>query len=172
MCLCRSSASGFSLRISYFSSVCSNLMEGSTAIDQNCSAIKENEEWIFGSGRNCVLRFTCNVLSNPTATMPAVRLHMAFKSMQAETKLLSFLLLSHGFHEVSVTKILQALHYVLPYVQFYSICLRWLWSLILLFHLPFPLPLLIWQTRLTRLDYITFENRDSTRRDTRGLFIE
>lgn len=75
-------------------------MEASNAIVSNGSDKQEGDEWVIGSGRNRVLRFTCNALSCPTSSLPAEKLHMTFKSLQAEIKLLSFLLMSHGFHEV------------------------------------------------------------------------
>jgi hypothetical protein len=51
--------------------------------------------------RNTVLRFRCNALSDPPVDPPANELHMTYKTIQAETKLLSAVLHSHGMREVS-----------------------------------------------------------------------
>lgn len=76
-------------------------MEASNANVKNASDKQEGDEWVIGSGRNRVLRFTCDALSCLASSLPALKLYLTFKSVQAETKLLSFLLVSHGFHEVS-----------------------------------------------------------------------
>lgn len=62
----------------------------------------ENDNWVIGIGRNRILKFSCNAISNSSSTLPAGKLHMTFKTVQAETKLLYALLVAHGFHEVSV----------------------------------------------------------------------
>jgi len=51
--------------------------------------------------RNAVLRFRCGALSDPPVDPPANELHMTYKTIQAETKLLSAVLHSHGMREVS-----------------------------------------------------------------------
>lgn len=58
------------------------------------------DEWIIGNGRNRVLKFTCTPGLSSGSTLPAEKLHMTYKTIQAETKLLNALLAAHGFHEV------------------------------------------------------------------------
>lgn len=64
------------------------------------STNNENDDWVVGVGRNRVLKFSCNAVSNSSSTLPAEKLHMTFKTIQAETKLLNALLFAHGLHEV------------------------------------------------------------------------
>jgi len=62
---------------------------------------EEKDEWIIGAGRNRVLKFSCDVVSRSNETLPAEKLHMTFRIVQAENKLLNALLVAHGFREVS-----------------------------------------------------------------------
>ncbi|PSN31902.1 hypothetical protein C0J52_21196 [Blattella germanica] len=68
------------------------------------SSLEENpESWLIGGpmgSRNAVLRFRCSALSDPPAEPPANELHMTYKTIQAETKLLAAVLHSHGMREV------------------------------------------------------------------------
>jgi len=59
--------------------------------------------------RNAVLRFRCSALSDPPIDPPANELHMTYKTIQAETKLLSAVLHSHGMREVSKRSISSSL---------------------------------------------------------------
>lgn len=59
------------------------------------------ESWLTGTGRYCVLKFSCSVISKSVPSLPAHRLHITYKTIQAETKLLNILLNSHGVKEVS-----------------------------------------------------------------------
>jgi hypothetical protein len=61
--------------------------------------------------RNTVLRFQCSALSDPPVDPPANELHMTYKTIQAETKLLSAVLQSHGMREVS-KKIVSSLSFI------------------------------------------------------------
>lgn len=60
----------------------------------------ENLSWTVGSGRNTFLWFHCAALANPPSEPPAGAVHMTYKFMQAETRLLSALLINHGLREV------------------------------------------------------------------------
>jgi hypothetical protein len=71
-----------------------------------------DECWIIGGplgARNTVLRFRCSALSDPPVHPPAHELHMTYKTIQAETKLLSAVLCSHGMREVSKKMVLSSL---------------------------------------------------------------
>lgn len=61
---------------------------------------EKTDDWIIGNGRNRVLKFSCNPVSGSKSQLPAVKLHMTYKTIQAETKLLNALLMAHGFREV------------------------------------------------------------------------
>lgn len=63
----------------------------------------KTDDWIIGNGRIRVLKFSCNSVSMKS-TLPAEKLHMTYKTIQAETKLLNALLVAHGFHEVCGSK--------------------------------------------------------------------
>ncbi|EEB14625.1 hypothetical protein Phum_PHUM313710 [Pediculus humanus corporis] len=56
-------------------------------------------EWTVGSGKNTYLWFHCAALVNPPLKPPAASVHMTYKFLQAETKLLSALLQNHGMRE-------------------------------------------------------------------------
>ncbi|XP_063992040.1 tubulin polyglutamylase TTLL5 isoform X2 [Diachasmimorpha longicaudata] len=73
------------------------------------SAPKENSakgnEWLVNgpSGSKApVLRFKCSALATPPEDPPAKQLHMTYKIIQADTKLMTLLLQCHGLTEVSV----------------------------------------------------------------------
>jgi len=57
--------------------------------------------WLVGTGKNKCLWFHCAALATPPQDAPAAGLHMTYKFMQAETKLLSALLHNHGLREVT-----------------------------------------------------------------------
>ncbi|KAJ8873878.1 hypothetical protein PR048_024714 [Dryococelus australis] len=60
--------------------------------------------WIVGGSlgsKNTYLQFRCLALSNPPVCSPAHELHMTYKTIQAETKLLAAVLGAHGITEVS-----------------------------------------------------------------------
>lgn len=61
---------------------------------------EEDDEWTIGIGRNRVLKFSCDAVSRSNESLPAEKLHMTFRTVQAENKLLNALLLAHGFREV------------------------------------------------------------------------
>lgn len=63
---------------------------------------KTEESWLTGTGRYCVLKFSCSVISKSVPSLPAHRLHITYKTIQAETKLLNILLNSHGVKEVCI----------------------------------------------------------------------
>lgn len=77
-------------------------------INTNESSSNDNQkknEWLINgpSGSKApVLRFKCSALSTPPEDSPAKQLHMTYKIIQADTKLISLLLQSHGLTEVSV----------------------------------------------------------------------
>lgn len=80
-------------------------MEKST--DEPCcskssdSSSKENEDpWLIGLAKNAVLHVKCSALEENPENPPAHRLHMTYKTHQAETKLLNALLTAHGMREV------------------------------------------------------------------------
>jgi hypothetical protein len=63
-----------------------------------------DDYWVIGGplgARNTMLRFRCSALSDPPVHPPAHELHMTYRTIQAETKLLSAVLHSHGMREVS-----------------------------------------------------------------------
>lgn len=63
---------------------------------------KENEDpWLLGLARNAVLHIKYSALEESPENPPAHRLHMTYKTHQAETKLLNALLTAHGLREVS-----------------------------------------------------------------------
>lgn len=64
----------------------------------------ENLQWTVGTGRNTFLWFHCAALANPPEDPPAGAVHMTYKFMQAETRLLSALLHNHGLREVREKK--------------------------------------------------------------------
>ncbi|KAK7605215.1 hypothetical protein V9T40_007073 [Parthenolecanium corni] len=100
-------------------------MEASNANVKNGSDKQECDEWVIGSGRNRVLRFTCDALSCLASSLPALKLYLTFKSVQAETKLLSFLLIvSHGFNEM-VARARENIH-----MPRYCEALRFLWYVV------------------------------------------
>lgn len=67
----------------------------------NSSSTKENEDpWLIGVGRNAVLHIKCSAMEEAPENPPAHRLHMTYKTHQAETKLLNVLLSAHGMREV------------------------------------------------------------------------
>ncbi|KAK0182095.1 hypothetical protein PV327_000264 [Microctonus hyperodae] len=77
--------------------------------DNNESAPKESNtndnEWLvngYTGSKLSVLRFKCSALATPPDDPPAKQLHMTYKIIQADTKLMSLLLQSHGLTEVSV----------------------------------------------------------------------
>ncbi|KAI5706232.1 hypothetical protein M8J76_012065 [Diaphorina citri] len=79
-------------------------MEKST--DEPCcskssdSSSKENEDpWLIGLAKNAVLHVKCSALEENPENPPAHRLHMTYKTHQAETKLLNALLTAHGMRE-------------------------------------------------------------------------
>ncbi|KAF7991613.1 hypothetical protein HCN44_008984 [Aphidius gifuensis] len=82
----------------------------SRKINTNESGTSKNDnpkknEWLINgpSGSKApVLRFKCSALSTPPEDSPAKQLHMTYKIIQADTKLISLLLQSHGLTEVSV----------------------------------------------------------------------
>ncbi|KAI5741275.1 hypothetical protein M8J76_012065 [Diaphorina citri] len=85
-------------------------MEKST--DEPCcskssdSSSKENEDpWLIGLAKNAVLHVKCSALEENPENPPAHRLHMTYKTHQAETKLLNALLTAHGMREVSFISI-------------------------------------------------------------------
>jgi hypothetical protein len=51
-------------------------------------------------GKNTFLQFRCSVLADRPDNPPAYALHMTYKTIQAETKLISALLHAHGMREV------------------------------------------------------------------------
>nr|CAD7437845.1 unnamed protein product [Timema bartmani] len=57
-------------------------------------------KWVLGSSKGQVLQFRCSALSNPPTNPPASNLHMTYKTIQAETKLLAAVLGAHGLREV------------------------------------------------------------------------
>ncbi|KAJ4437027.1 hypothetical protein ANN_17160 [Periplaneta americana] len=69
---------------------------------ENSSNSTDDDSWMIGGllgSRNTVLRFRCSALSDPPMDPPANELHMTYKTIQAETKLLSAVLHSHGMRE-------------------------------------------------------------------------
>lgn len=74
----------------------------------------ENLSWTVGSGRNTFLWFHCAALANPPSEPPAGAVHMTYKFMQAETRLLSALLINHGLREVRNKKVQEK---ILPYIN-------------------------------------------------------
>ncbi|KAK0088599.1 hypothetical protein PV325_011292 [Microctonus aethiopoides] len=79
--------------------------------DNNESTPKEtntnDNEWLVNGSTGSklsVLRFKCSALATPPDDPPAKQLHMTYKIIQADTKLMSLLLQSHGFTEVSDNK--------------------------------------------------------------------
>ncbi|KAK6621419.1 hypothetical protein RUM44_001226 [Polyplax serrata] len=56
--------------------------------------------WTVGNGKTTFLWFHCAALANPPSEPPAAAVHMTYKFLQAETKLVSALLHSHGLREV------------------------------------------------------------------------
>ena len=72
-------------------------------ISGSCSNAPEEgpETWMVGSARGAVLKFHCSALSDPPSDPPANELHMTYKTIQAETKLLAKVLNAHGMREVS-----------------------------------------------------------------------
>ncbi|KAL1461948.1 hypothetical protein WDU94_013810 [Cyamophila willieti] len=61
---------------------------------------KENEDpWLIGVARNAVLNVKCSALEENPENPPAHRLHMTYRTQQAETKLLNALLTAHGMRE-------------------------------------------------------------------------
>ncbi|XP_066994738.1 tubulin polyglutamylase TTLL5 [Anabrus simplex] len=72
---------------------------GSTSED----SVNDDRPWITGGplgSKNAVLVFRCSALSNPPSDPPANELHMTYKTIQAETKLLAAVLGAHGMREV------------------------------------------------------------------------
>ncbi|XP_008555252.1 tubulin polyglutamylase TTLL5 [Microplitis demolitor] len=77
--------------------------------DTSESAPKDNSargnEWLVNGPTGSkwpILRLKCSALSTPPEDPPAKQLHMTYKIIQADTKLISLLLQSHGLTEVSV----------------------------------------------------------------------
>ncbi|XP_049952504.1 tubulin polyglutamylase TTLL5 isoform X2 [Schistocerca serialis cubense] len=66
--------------------------------ETNCG--EECLKWTVGGPKNAVLQFRCCALSNPPVDPPANELHMTYKTVQAETKLLAAILNAHGMREV------------------------------------------------------------------------
>ncbi|KAL0270115.1 UNVERIFIED_CONTAM: hypothetical protein PYX00_007625 [Menopon gallinae] len=60
----------------------------------------ETPSWTIGSGKNIFLKFNCSALADPPAEPPAAVFHMAFRFVQADSRLVSILLKNHGFREV------------------------------------------------------------------------
>ncbi|PNF30209.1 hypothetical protein B7P43_G08430, partial [Cryptotermes secundus] len=70
---------------------------------ENLDSAASHDYWVMGGplgARNTVLRFRCSALSDPPVHPPAHELHMTYRTIQAETKLLSAVLHSHGMREV------------------------------------------------------------------------
>ncbi|CAB3371928.1 Hypothetical predicted protein [Cloeon dipterum] len=57
-------------------------------------------------GKNTFLKFRCSVLAERPDNPPAYALHMTYKTIQAETKLLSALLHAHGMREVRLRNLI------------------------------------------------------------------
>ncbi|XP_034941012.1 tubulin polyglutamylase TTLL5 [Chelonus insularis] len=65
----------------------------------------EDNEWLISGPTGSklpLLRFKCSALSTSPDNPPAKQLHMTYKIIQADTKLISLLLHSHGLTEVSI----------------------------------------------------------------------
>ncbi|KAF4525873.1 hypothetical protein B566_EDAN015976 [Ephemera danica] len=64
----------------------------------------DRESWLVGGqlgGKNTFLQFRCSALADQPENPPAYTLHMTYKTIQAETKLISAVLHAHGMREVS-----------------------------------------------------------------------
>lgn len=67
--------------------------------------LQEDEEKWLAEGpsgvKTNVLIFRCSTLTSQPPNLPAEALHMSYKTLHSETKLLNALLTSHGFVEVT-----------------------------------------------------------------------
>lgn len=68
---------------------------------------EDSKHWLVGSSKTANLQFRCVALSSPPVNSPGAELHMTYKTVQAETKLLCAVLNAHGMREVSTPRRLQ-----------------------------------------------------------------
>ncbi|XP_051161057.1 tubulin polyglutamylase TTLL5 [Leptopilina boulardi] len=93
------------------SSSLSGMSQLSNSSEESESTTKDKSpqfnEWLLNGptgNKSSILRFKCSALSTPPENPPAKKLHMTYKIFQTETKLINFLLQSHGFSEVSINE--------------------------------------------------------------------
>lgn len=82
---------------------------------EEVAEVKKDSSWVTSGpigSRSAVLQFRCSALSKAPVNPPGDVLHMTYKTVQAETKLLAAVLNAHGLREVSDTLVASTLRKV------------------------------------------------------------